>query len=507
MMDRLLSWISKNKKEFWLILAILLAALIFRLWRIDEYLPFLGDEGRDLRVVRRFLTDFDLMFIGPRTSIGDMYLGPAYYYLVSPFLLLFGFSPTGPAVFVALTSTATVFLIWITSREWFGKAAAFSAAALYAVSPSVINLAKHSWNPNIMPFFALLSIWSIWRVWKHAEFKWLLVLGFSFAVSLQSHYLGLLLLPLLGVYWLLTFKEVKTEKKKIAAFLKYSVFSILIFTLLMFPLLLFDAKHDWLNFNSLKRFFLERQTTVSAKPWGALPFLEPFWREQLVGRLLTAGYVFGKTAWVSFSILALSLWVGYFWKKRKDVRLTAYTLLVIWFFTGAIGLGLLKQNIYEHYFGFLFPLPFLLVGAIVQGLFQRGLKIPAILLVVVLIWVNLQNNPLKNPPQRQVQRVQEINRQIIADSANEPFNFGLIAERNYEEGYLYFFELANAKVREINPLDTANTLTRQLYVVCEDLICEPINHRKAEIANFGWAKIEKQWEVEGKTVFKLIHTQ
>src|SRR5687768_8553904 len=127
-MYKISSWIKKNKTEFVLLLGILLIAAVFRLWRIDEYLPFLGDEGRDVRVVRRFLTDFDLMFIGPRTSIGDMYLGSAYYYLIAPFLLLFNFSPTGPAVFVALLSVATVFLIWYIAREWFGKMAAFSAA-------------------------------------------------------------------------------------------------------------------------------------------------------------------------------------------------------------------------------------------------------------------------------------------------------------------------------------------------------------------------------------------
>src|SRR3989344_5809855 len=189
-MRKLLDWVKNNKKESYPLIALLLVATFLRLYRIDEYLPFLGDEGRDVRVVSRFLTDFDLMFIGPRTSIGDMYLGPLYYYLIAPFLWLWNFSPTGPAVFVAILGTATVGLIWLVAREWFGKTAGYTAAILYAVSPLVINFSKHSWNPNIIPFFALLCIYSIWRVWQKQEYKWLIVLGISFAFVTQSHYLG-----------------------------------------------------------------------------------------------------------------------------------------------------------------------------------------------------------------------------------------------------------------------------------------------------------------------------
>ena len=32
------------------------------------------------------------------------------------------------------------------------------AALLYAISPTVIIYSRSSWNPNIMPFFALLSV-------------------------------------------------------------------------------------------------------------------------------------------------------------------------------------------------------------------------------------------------------------------------------------------------------------------------------------------------------------
>lgn len=505
-MEKVKDWIRENKREALLLAGILAVAAILRLWRIDEYMPFLGDEGRDVRVVRRFITDFDPMLIGPRTSIGDMYLGPLYYYLIAPSLALARLSPVGPAVFVALLGVATVWLVWLVGREWFGKVAGLSAAALFAVSPVVVGLSKHSWNPNVMPFFALVSIYSIWQVWQRKEWRWLVVLGASYAFVLQSHYLGLLLLPTIGLVWIASWWQSRSGKES-RNLLKHSLAGLLIFLFLMSPLVIFDARHGWRNFAAMERFFTERQTTISAKPWNAIPQLWPLWQNHIVGRLIV-----GKSEqWAPLVAAGLVAVVLFILLKRQS---TQFLLLTGWIVFGLIGLGLYKQNIFDHYFGFMFPAPFLLAGAAAQELWARRLKWLVIGLVIGLVWVNLQENPLKYPPQRQMQRVQEIDRRIIKESGGEPFNFALIAKRNYEEGYLYFFELWGVPVRELDPQRAEETITRQLFVVCEDSPtsenpepCNPINHPKAEIANFGWAKIEEEWEVNGVKLFKMVHAE
>ena len=85
-------------KANWLLITILLIGSFLRLYKISAYMTFLGDEGRDVLVVRNLLVHFDPILIGPGTSVGNMYLGPLYYYFMAPFLLLSGFSPVGPAV-------------------------------------------------------------------------------------------------------------------------------------------------------------------------------------------------------------------------------------------------------------------------------------------------------------------------------------------------------------------------------------------------------------------------
>lgn len=208
-------WAKENPKEFWILVFILLVAAFCRLYRIDHYMTFLGDEGRDVIVVRRLLTEGHPPLIGPGTSIGNMYLGPLYYYMMAPPLLLANYNPVGPAIQIAILGVVTVWFVWYAGRKWFGRVAGLIAAALFAISPTVIIYSRSSWNPNIMPFFALLSIYSIWKVWKEKKYNWLIIMGIAFAAVLQSHYLGLLLAPTLFIFWLLTLLGLKeTERQK-----------------------------------------------------------------------------------------------------------------------------------------------------------------------------------------------------------------------------------------------------------------------------------------------------
>jgi len=94
-----------------LLLSILVFAAFLRLYRIQDYMTFLGDEGRDVLVVYNILHG-KLTLLGPTASVGGFFLGPIYYYFMAPFLLIFNYNPVGPAVMVALFGIATVWLVY-----------------------------------------------------------------------------------------------------------------------------------------------------------------------------------------------------------------------------------------------------------------------------------------------------------------------------------------------------------------------------------------------------------
>lgn len=490
-LNKFVKFIKDNPREFWILVIILALSAFLRLYKIGEYMTFLGDEGRDMIIVRRFLVEFHPPLIGPGTSVGSMYLGPLYYYMMAIPVLLANFSPVGPAVMVAILGVLTVFLIWFIGREWFGKIAGLVSALLYAISPTIIIFSRSSWNPNIMPFFSLLSIYAIWKVWKEKEYKWMIVLGISLAFVLQSHYLGLLLIPTLFIFWLMS------PPPKY-----YSLFAISLFAFLMSPLLLFDIRHGWINLKAIEAFF----TTNKDIGFSVSHY---FSNVSSVLTMISANLISAKNIFLSFSTLALFLLVLIWVYKNKKIK-TAIGLLVLWLVMGVFGIAFYKGPIYDHYLGFLFPAPFLILGAVAQNIIKNkvwGLIFGVYLLS--LVFVNGVNSPVLSAPNMQMPRAITVAR-IIEEKANgERFNLATISDLNNRDVYKYFLMIWGDKVVDTDPSSTQFTVTDQLFVVCEKPreVCDPIHDPSAWITNFGWTKIVDEWEVWGGTLFKLGHVK
>ena len=494
--------VLKILKNNWLIILITLLALILRLYRITDYMTFLGDEGRDAIVWLRMIRDHKLTLIGPTTSIGNMYLGPLYYYLMLPFYLIFGLSPVGPSIGVALFSVMTVIFIWYVGKTWFNEKAGLIAAFFYSISPVVLYHSRSSWNPNVMPFFALICVFGVWKFWQMRQYIWLIIVGVAFSFAVQSHYLGLLLVPVIALFWLITLYLLIKEKKPKKQFLIYSLTAALIFFILsVFPLIWFDLRHGLLNYQAFLKFFGDRQTTVNFKIYKAIPNLWPLW-ETIVSRLVTGqNLFFGQIIALGFLVLLIV--------KRKVIFLNKnFILCFIWLLSGLIGLGLYKQHIYDHYFGFLFPVIFLLLGYFLSLLLELDIKskLIAVIIIFLLVFFNFQASFLRTSPNYQFKRVEEVDRMIVEVAQDKPFNIALISKQNYDAGYTYFLNFWKTKMVFIDPQAADQTITDQLFVICEDAVCEPLANPKSEIANFGWAKIEKEWQFPwGVRLFKLIH--
>lgn len=504
------NWVKDNPVEFWVLLAILVIGAFCRFYKIDQYMTFLGDEGRDVIIVRKIFTELHPPLIGPGTSIGNMYLGPLYYYMMAIPLLIAGYSPIGPAVMIALLGIITIAFVWWVGRTWFDKKVGLIAAGLYAISPIVIIYSRSSWNPNIMPFFALLSIYAIWKVWKTKEFNWLIVMGISFAFALQSHYLALLLIPTLFIYWLATIIEVRKSKLKIP-FIKKSILGLISFLVLMSPLFFFDMRHGWMNTKAIYTFFTVRQTTVSIRPWTAIPkiplMLDIVAKSVVAGRNSIAGIISSIVIGVSVLYIFIDNFI-----KRKNLKLKGeYWMVLSWLGFGLIGFGLYKQNIYDHYFGFLFAAPFLLLGIIISVLWSKKIvfKLIGSAVLIYLIIINLLASPLLKEPNKLLQRSIHVSKVIEENSAGNPFNLAVIADTNYEDAYKYFLLVDKYPVVDIDA-QKPETTTDQLFVVCElipNSKCDPTHSPKAQVASFGWSKIDNGWEVDGAIVYKLVHSR
>lgn len=494
-------WLRQNKKEFLILTVILLAASFLRLYRIADYLTFLGDEGRDVMVVKRMIVDHKLTLLGPTASVGGFFLGPAYYYFMVPFLWLFGLDPVGPAVMVALFGVATVFLIYKTGRDFFDEKTALLAAGLYSLSPLVIAYSRSSWNPNLMPFFSLLIIWLTRKFALSKRIELLGLIGFLFGILIQLHYLAVFLMVAAGVY-LFLFSPLRKK-------FKFYLWPLAGFLLGWSPFILFELRHRFPNFKTLYQFiFFGEETGFAAKGF-LLTLYDVVYR--LFYRLVANNNQF----------LALTLLFGslgalvFFWQKqkRKKTEFLTLSLLGLWFLLGTTLFVFYQDDVYDYYFGFMFPLPFLLTSFALVKLSAKNrlAKFLSGLIILWLLLVNLKGVPFRSVPNRQLDQTRQIARIILDQAGSEPFNFALITGSNSDHAYRYFLEIWGRPPVTIQNLQTdpeRKTVTDQLLVVCEMAECKPLGHSLWEIAGFGRAEIAGTWPAPGGIkVIKLVHYQ
>jgi len=461
-------------------------------------MEFLGDQGRDVFIIRDLFRHGNLFFIGPQTSIGNMYLGPWFYYLIAPALFITNYNPVGPAIFIALINIATIYLIYFVAKKWFSRPIGLISCFLFAISPVVIKYSNFIWNPNIMPFFALLFIYFFFEAILQKKYKYFIYAALSFIMVINSHYLGLALLPLPVIYWFINlYQLIKAKSKLLKPFLINTFLAFFVFFLSLAPQILFDLKHQGQNIKALISFFTYRETTVNIKAYKAIPELPQIFNQVTTDLLSGRNASIGTIISVVFIILII-LYIATALRKRKF----SIQFLVVfgWYFFGLVSLALYKQHIYAHYFAFIFPVCFILIALLINKF-----KFIGIPLLLIITYFSLTNNPLQSLPNHQMATVKQISNSILEKSEGQKYNFALLAKQNYDPPYKYFLTIND----ETKLASLHQEITTQLFVVCEpfQIDCNPINNPEWAIAAFGWAKIDSQWDINGIKIFRLIHTQ
>ncbi len=501
-----MTWFQKHRFEIIFVICLILITAFLRLYRIDEYMTFLGDEGRDALVVKKILVNYDFPLLGAPTSVGNMYNGPLYYYMMATAMAVWWMSPIAAAAMVALVGTAAVGLVYYLARSWFGKVAAIVSATLYALSPVNIIYSRSSWNPNPAPLFALLGIIGLFKSRQTGNYLWLILTGGALAFAVQMHLLALILLPIFGTIWAYELWEKYKQKKESRNFWKGFILALITFLILMSPLAIFDFKYNFQNYRALTTFFLgDRATTVNLNPLNTFERIPPLYYDNLINRYI-AGDNFQLMIVVSVLVLLpLGAFIWNLIKRKKFIY--SFFVLNVWLLVGVMGLALYKQNVYDHYSSFLNPAIFILFGSIVNLInslnskkVNQYIRGAFFLLFLALVIVNLQISPLLKEPNRQLQRTQEVAKFVIQEARNEPFNFALLANGNYDAAYQFYLDEYGHKPAQL-PFEK----TDQLFVVCEDEVCNPVGNAKFEIAAFGWALVESVKEQSGTRVYKLIH--
>ncbi len=455
------------------IFLLIILATFVRFYRLPATQTFLEDEGRDMLMVKYMVDHKRPVLLGPQTSTGNMYLGPFYYYFITPALILANFNPLGPAALIALTGILTVYLLYIFVSHRFGQKAGFLAALLYAVMPLPIMFTRNSWNPNLVPLVSLLTIWVVDKLLFEQQLKskqqayLSLALGVLTGILVQLHYMTLVMFPFLALVLLL-----KLKKK----FLLTSLLSLFTFTLVLSPFLIFEVRHHFVNTQAIIRF-------IQAKQEHNIRYSLPFWlwkdkvaktSTQLIDSLLGRGAFqaidpFAKPITLGFFILLFIYSSSLVARRsllipRPPSPVTRHFFYLSLLIFSLATLGIYQENIHLHYLGFLFPLIYILLAIMIA----QSKQIISFLATCYLLLATAYSLPttfqyLNSGPTYQVEKARAVAQYIAHDAGNQPYN---IVSRNDTSStpYQYFLSLT--------PNPPTNQLAPTLYLICQDSPCK-----------------------------------
>lgn len=482
---------SAKRIEIIILILLLLIAIFFRFWRVRDYVVFLGDEGRDMIVMRKIFTERKLPFLGPTASVGGFYLGPIYYWMAAPFLWLWRYDPAGPAYFVAVLGVATVFLLYKFLRDTVGFWPAILASSLYATAPLIVRYSRSSWNPNPLPFFALLLMYFLYLGILKKRYFYFLLAGASLGLAVQLHYLATILIAIFSLIILVN----TNFKKWPLIFLTFVFGSMFTFS----PFLIFEIRHNFPNFKTILE-FVTRGTTIGYQTKNYS------WIIANVGNIFLEELTKLKQTIITqltFWILTLGGLFGFVknWKNSQEKLI--FSIGLIWFIGGLAGLRFYRGQVFDYYYEFMFPAPFLLVGLVFSlGWSKNILKVFSIIITLsAIIWF-AANGIYRSSPNRLIDQTETVANFVIEKTEDKPFNFALISDHNSDHAYRYFLE-----IRGYQPTELETLITHQLLIVCESKKCAPLGHPIWEIAGFGRGEIAGEWDLPniGIRVFRLTH--
>jgi len=447
---------------------------------------FLGDQGRDAIIIKRIITGEHFPAIGAPTSVGQVYLGPFYYYFIAPWLLLFKFQPIGLAFGVAVYSSFYLLVNYFIVKELFNKKIALISTIFLSFSSVLIDFSRFSWNPNLLPLFVLLTIYFAIKSLQTNKWHYFFLLGAFLSFSIQLHYLALFLIPAIGIIFLSSLYK-KSVKQLISQFHNFLI-SVLSFIIFSSPLIIFDLRHNFLNSKLFLALFKSSGTSFTSK---INSFFDSFYYLNFYSFNINLNKFF-------IYVLLVFLFIILFTLIKKSSNLKTFLLI---FFITIVGMSLYNGPKHPHYFGILFPLYFVIISYFLASLNQSSFgKIMIVFFISGYIFLNFQKYYfLRNQPNNQIAHAEKVAQFLDKKIGKEKFNFAVQPDGDPEDAYLYFLELKGKVPLDRKKLEVGN----EMFIVCGN-DCDLKNTKSWNINMFGKFEISSEWSVEGVRIYKLI---
>ena len=156
------------KKKF--LLLILFIGIFLRLYRLEDLMLFIGDQGWFYLQARDMLFTGNIPLVGITSSHVWLHQGPFWTYILSFLMGIFGFNPVVGSYFTVLMGVATVWLVYFMGSKIFSENIGLIASFLYATSPLIVIHSRMSYHTSLIPFFSIILLY-VYHKWVNGEHK------------------------------------------------------------------------------------------------------------------------------------------------------------------------------------------------------------------------------------------------------------------------------------------------------------------------------------------------
>lgn len=308
---------------------IIFLAIFFRTNHLEGKLTFEWDQSRDFASAEKIIKSGELPLLGPvvRGDLGGFYLGPLYYYLVTPLYFATGGNPISLGVISIGVDVFVIIFLYSFLRKRLSWQSAAIAIIIWAGSPLIIHDSYTPWNVSLISLWTISFITVLDGLWETGRFRYKFLAIFLSSLTLNIH---LSLVPVAALCLLFNFKSF------IKLNLKQYLYLLVALIIPISTLILYDLTHSLENLRLFKQFML----TVTDKSGGIIPIFILVMQKfgYTIGRLFT-GEPYTSLGLVLVSVITLA---GIMNQKHK--RLAVLSLLTIIAVLGAL--------IYYHDFDF-----------------------------------------------------------------------------------------------------------------------------------------------------------
>lgn len=257
-------------KEILLIGFLFSISFLIRFYKLPDNLFFGFEQGRDAEVIKNIYSFKDFILTGPSTSIGGVFHGPWYYYMMAiPYSISSG-SPLAAAFLLIILGSIVPVIIYFLAKDLLdSKIWGFFAGILTLFSYEYILYSRWLSNVSPAPLFIALSFLFLLKYSRSNS-----SLHFSIFVinaSLASLFQMILLFQFIFIFlFCLIFKVIKLPK------LKALLISALLIMSLFGPLIVFDFRNQHISSLSLWKFITESNND---KHQVIVLRIVPFWQQ------------------------------------------------------------------------------------------------------------------------------------------------------------------------------------------------------------------------------------